>query len=70
MQHDDGLLSPSNNGDREDGLTTPDPNRPNAFNLLSKDLLTALQAELTALPPANGARRGHCRRRQGLLLRA
>ena len=34
--------------DRADGLTTLTLNRPNAFNSLSKDLLSALQAELDA----------------------
>ncbi len=35
--------------DRADGLTTLTLNRPNAFNSLSRDLLSALQAELDAI---------------------
>mgnify|MGYP001764566070 CR=1 FL=1 len=34
--------------DRADGLTTLTLNRPGQFNSLSKDMLTALQAELDA----------------------
>ena len=35
--------------DRADGLTTLTLNRPGQFNSLSKDMLTALQAELDAI---------------------
>lgn len=35
--------------DRTDGLTTLTLNRPNAFNSLSKDLLSALQSELDSI---------------------
>src|SRR5574343_1867680 len=42
--------------DRADGLTTLTLNRPNAFNSLSKDLLTALQADLDAIAGAEAVR--------------
>ncbi len=42
--------------DRPDGLTTLTLNRPNAFNSLSKDLLTALQAELDAIAASQSVR--------------
>jgi enoyl-CoA hydratase/carnithine racemase len=42
--------------DRADGLTTLTLNRPNAFNSLSKDLLSALQAELDAIAASDTVR--------------
>ena len=42
--------------DRADGLTTLTLNRPNAFNSLSKDLLSALQAELDAIATSDTVR--------------
>lgn len=42
--------------DRTDGLTTLTLNRPNAFNSLSKDLLSALQAELDAIAASKSVR--------------
>jgi enoyl-CoA hydratase/carnithine racemase len=42
--------------DRADGLTTLTLNRPNAFNSLSKDLLSALQAELDTIAASNTVR--------------
>ena len=53
MQHDDALVLRQ---DREDGLTTLTLNRPNAFNSLSKDLLTALQAELDRIAASETVR--------------
>ena len=53
MQHDDTLVLRQ---DREDGLTTLTLNRPNAFNSLSKDLLTALQAELDRIAASETVR--------------
>ena len=53
MQHDDALVLRQ---DREDGLTTLTLNRPNAFNSLSKDLLTALQAELDRIAASEAVR--------------
>ncbi|MBU3696868.1 enoyl-CoA hydratase [Dechloromonas sp.] len=53
MQHDDALVLRQ---DREDGLTTLTLNRPNAFNSLSKDLLTALQAELDGIAASETVR--------------
>ena len=53
MQHDDALVLRQ---DREDGLTTLTLNRPNAFNSLSKDLLTALQAELDRIAASESVR--------------
>ena len=53
MQHDDALVLGQ---DREDGLTTLTLNRPNAFNSLSKDLLTALQAELDRIAASETVR--------------
>lgn len=41
---------------RADGLTTLTLNRPNAFNSLSKDLLSALQAELDAIAASEAVR--------------
>ena len=42
--------------DRADGLTTLTLNRPGQFNSLSKDMLTALQAELDAIAGSEGVR--------------
>ena len=42
--------------DRADGLTTLTLNRPNAFNSLSKDLLSALQAELDVIATSESVR--------------
>jgi len=42
--------------DRADGLTTLTLNRPGQFNSLSKDMLTALQAELDAIAASEGVR--------------
>ncbi|WP_295004178.1 enoyl-CoA hydratase [uncultured Dechloromonas sp.] len=42
--------------DRADGLTTLTLNRPNAFNSLSTDLLSALQAELAAIAASETVR--------------
>jgi enoyl-CoA hydratase/carnithine racemase len=42
--------------DRADGLTTLTLNRPSQFNSLSKDMLTALQAELTAIAASESVR--------------
>ena len=42
--------------DRADGLTTLTLNRPGQFNSLSKDMLSALQAELDAIAGSNGVR--------------
>lgn len=42
--------------DRADGLTTLTLNRPGQFNSLSKDLLTALQAELDAIAASESVR--------------
>jgi enoyl-CoA hydratase/carnithine racemase len=42
--------------DRPDGMTTLTLNRPNAFNSLSKELLTALQAELDAIAASQSVR--------------
>ena len=53
MQHDDALVLRQ---DREDGLTTLTLNRPNAFNSLSKDLLSALQAELDRIAASETVR--------------
>ncbi len=53
MQHDDALVLRQ---DREDGLTTLTLNRPNAFNSLSKDLLTALQAALDRIAASETVR--------------
>ncbi len=53
MQHDDALVLRQ---DREDGLTTLTLNRPNAFNSLSKDLLSALQTELDSIAASETVR--------------
>ena len=53
MLHDDALVLRQ---DREDGLTTLTLNRPGQFNSLSKDLLTALQAELDAIAASETVR--------------
>lgn len=42
--------------DRADGLTTLTLNRPGQFNSLSKDMLTALQAELDAIASSKSVR--------------
>ena len=42
--------------DRADGLTTLTLNRPGQFNSLSKDMLTALQAELDAIAASESVR--------------
>lgn len=42
--------------DRADGLTTLTLNRPNAFNSLSRDLLSALQAELDTITASASVR--------------
>ena len=42
--------------DRADGLTTLTLNRPGQFNSLSKDMLTALQAELDAIAASEAVR--------------
>ncbi len=42
--------------DRPDGLTTLTLNRPNQFNSLSKDMLSALQAELDAIAASEKVR--------------
>lgn len=42
--------------DRADGLTILTLNRPNAFNSLSRDLLSALQAELDAITTSTSVR--------------
>ena len=42
--------------DRADGLTTLTLNRPGQFNSLSKDMLTALQAELDAIAASDAVR--------------
>lgn len=42
--------------DRADGLTTLTLNRPGQFNSLSKDMLTAIQAELTAIAASDSVR--------------
>ena len=42
--------------DRADGLTTLTLNRPGQFNSLSKDMLTALQAELDAIAASEAIR--------------
>jgi len=50
---DDALLL---RDDRPDGLTTLTLNRPGQFNSLSKDMLTALQAELEAIAACEAVR--------------
>ena len=50
---DDALLL---RDDRPDGLTTLTLNRPGQFNSLSKDMLTALQAELDAIAACDAVR--------------
>jgi hypothetical protein len=53
-----------------DGVATLTLNRPAQFNSLSEEMLTELQAALDAIAADKvGARRGHRRRRQGLLRR-
>ncbi len=42
--------------DRADGLTTLTLNRPGQFNSLSKDMLTAIQTELTAIAASESVR--------------
>lgn len=42
--------------DRADGLTTLTLNRPSQFNSLSKDMLTAIQTELTAIAASESVR--------------
>ena len=42
--------------DRADGLTTLTLNRPGQFNSLSKDMLTAIKAELDAIAASTSVR--------------